>query len=117
MHGPNISGALVALAGQLESALVGGHDTREIRRQMSELSQRKRSAAAKAEAKERARRAEAEAAEQAEINARATALLNEIKARIAETLAPLALSSARTIRRYPDGNVQAVETVEFNPED
>jgi flagellar biosynthesis/type III secretory pathway protein FliH len=109
MHGSNIAAALALLGQQLESALVGGHDTREIRRQMSELSQRERSAAAKAEAQERALRAAAEAEEQAEINGRATALLDEIKARIAETLAPLALDTAQTIRRYPDGEIEAVE--------
>ncbi len=104
----NIPAALAALGQQLEAALVGGHDTREIRRQMSELAREERAAVAKAEAQERARRAEAEAAEQDAINAKATALLDEVKARIASRTAPLALSSAQTIRRYPDGKIEAV---------
>ena len=109
MHGPNIAGAIAALASQLESALLRGDDTRSIRAEMAAVEQRQRTEAAEAAAEERARRAEAEEQEQAEINARATALLTEIKARIAETLAPLALSNAKTIRRYPDGAVEAVE--------
>ncbi len=107
--------ALAALGLHLEAALVNGHDTREIRAEMSRLAREQRAAAAEAEAQERARRAEQEAAEQAEIHARATAMLDEVKARIAERLAPLALSSARAVRRYPDGSVEAVEiTTEHN---
>ncbi len=110
----NIPAALAALGQQLEAALVGGHDTRAIRAEMSRLAREQR-AAAEAEAQERARRAEQEAAEQAEIHARATAMLDEIKGRLAERLAPLALSSARAVRRYPDGSVEAVEiTTEHN---
>jgi flagellar biosynthesis/type III secretory pathway protein FliH len=106
--------ALAALGLHLEAALVNGHDTREIRAEMSRLAREQR-AAAEAEAQERARRAEQEAAEQAEIHARATAMLDEIKGRLAERLAPLALSSARAVRRYPDGSVEAVEiTTEHN---
>ena len=79
------------------------------------MAQEKRPAAAKAEAQEHARRAEQEEQERAEIHARATAMLDEIKGRLAERLAPLALSSARAVRRYPDGSVEAVEiTTEHN---
>ncbi len=104
MHG----NAITALSGRIEAALLNGHSTAEMQRELATLEQRQRAEAAEAAAEERARRTEQEAAEQAEINAKATALLDEVKARIASRTAPLALSSARTVRRYPNGEIEAV---------
>ncbi len=75
---------------------------------MSRIQREQCAAATEAAAAEREARAAAEAEQQAEIHARATALLDAVKARIASKTAPLALSSAQTIRRYPDGTIQAV---------
>jgi tetrahydromethanopterin S-methyltransferase subunit G len=105
MHNP----ALISFAQELESALVGGHDTREIRRQMNEIEQRERTAAAKAAAEERERRAEAEAQELAEIDAKATALVAEVEARIGAKLAEMALPAPLVVRRFPNGSVTLTE--------
>ena len=108
MHGNAITGAIASIAASIDDALVAGRPTAALRAELRRLEQEQRTDNAKAAAEERARRTEQEAAEQAEINAKATALLDEVKARIASRTAPLALSSARTVRRYPSGEIEAV---------
>ncbi len=106
----SIATAIAALAASITDALVEGRPTAALRAELRRLEQEQRTDNAKAAAGERARRTEQEAAEQAEINAKATALLDEVKARIASRTAPLALSSAPTIRRYPNGSIAVAET-------
>ena len=106
----NIPAALAALGQQLEAALVGGHDTRAIRAEMSRLAQEERAAAAKAEAQERAIRAAAEAEEQERQQAAADALAAEVRARIDARLAALALPAMPAVRRFPDGSMTMTDS-------
>ncbi len=101
---------IASVTESINDVLVNGRPTTELRRELARLEREQRTAATEAAAAERERRAEAEAAEQAEIHTRATALLDEVKARLASRMAPLALSSAPTIRRYPNGSIAVAET-------
>ena len=105
MHGSKIAAAIAA---SIDDALAAGRPTAELRRELAALERKQQAEAAEAAAAERARRAEQEAAEEAEIHARATEVLDEIKRRIAERMAPLALSSASTVRRYPNGETEII---------
>jgi len=102
----NVATAIAALPSELEGALLGGHDTRAIRRRMSELAQRQRHEEAERAAAERQARAEQEAAEAAAIEARAAALAAEVEARIEGLLASMPLPPPMAARRFPDGTVQ-----------
>ncbi len=99
---------IASVTESINDALVNGRPTTELRRELARLEREQRTAATEAAAAERARRAEQEAAEEAEIHARATEVLDEIKRRIAERMAPLALSSASTVRRYPNGETEII---------
>ena len=44
MHGNAITGAIAALSGRIEAALLNGHSTAEMRRELATLEQRQRGA-------------------------------------------------------------------------
>ncbi len=108
MHSSKIAAAIAA---SIDDALAAGRPTAELRHELAALERKQRAEAAEAAAQERARRAEQEERERDDINVRATALLDGIKARIASKTASLVVPSAPTVRRYPDGSFETVETV------
>ena len=114
MHGSNIAAAIASIAESIEAALVAGRPTAGLRRELATLEQWQRTEAAEAAAAERARRAEQEEQERAGIHVRASALLDEVRSRIASKMAPLALPPAISVRRYPDGGVETVEITTEN---
>ena len=78
MHGASISGAIAALADQINAALLAGHDTRELRHELSALEQRQRREAA-------------------------AALARDIENRVRERVAGLEAPAAPKVRRTPVG--------------
>ena len=105
MHGNAITGAITALSGQIEAALLNGYSTAEMRRELATLEQRQRAEAAEAASEERARRAEQEAAERIEAEAKAAALASEVRARVEVVLASMPVPPPLAVRRFPDGSV------------
>ncbi len=96
MTGPDI-------AERIRAALLAGHDTRELRQELSRLELAHRREIAEREAAEREARAAAETAEQERQAAEAAALVAGIEERLRERVAGLEAPAAPVIRRTPTG--------------
>ncbi len=103
MQGSHIGAAAAAIAERIRAALLAGHDTRELRQELSRLELAHRREIAEREAAEREARAAAETAEQERQAAEAAALVAGIEERIRARVAGLEAPAAPAIRRTPTG--------------
>ncbi len=107
----HIATAIAGLTASIADALLAGRDTRELRRQMSEIEQRQRREAAEAAAAERQAREAEEAQEQVRQEAAVAAVVREIEGRVRERVAGLEAPAAPVVRRTPAG-IHIAEEIE-----
>ena len=103
MQGSHIGAAAAAIAERIRAALLAGHDTRELREELSRLELAHRREIAEREAAEREARAAAETAEQERQAAATAALVAAIEGRVRARVAGLEAPAAPNIRRTPQG--------------